>query len=146
MNGDGARRRRTGIFIILTLLLGACAHHRADEAAGGDGGINAYPTNYKSDIAAGMHAYLNDPTGIRDAVIAEPVLKAASMTMPSRYVVCLRFNAKKSATVYAGVQNAAAVFLAGRFDQFIDTPKEVQELCAEATYAPFPELQSLSRY
>jgi len=146
MNGDGARRRRTGIFIILTLLLAACAHHRAEEAAGGDGGINAYPTNYKSDIAAGMHAYLNDPTGIRDAAIAAPALKAASMTMPSRYVVCLRFNAKKSATVYAGVQNVAAVFLGGRFDQFIDTPKEVQELCADATYAPFPELQNLSRY
>jgi hypothetical protein len=145
INSGGARRRRTGIFIILALLLGGCAHHRAEEAAGASG-INAYPTNYKSDIAAGMHAYLNDPTGIRDAAIAEPVLKAASMTMPSRYVVCLRFNAKKNATVYAGVQNVAAVFLAGRFDQFVDTPKEVQELCADATYAPFPELQNLSRY
>jgi hypothetical protein len=136
------------MFIVLALLLGACAHHQRSEggAYGGEEGINAYPQSYKSDIEAAMHAYLNDPTGIQDAVISQPVLKPASLSMPERYVACLRFNAKKSATVYAGIKEVAAVFLAGRFDHFIDTPKEEQELCADATYAPFPELQTLSRY
>ena len=143
MNGGGACRRHVGLIIGVALLLGACAghHHRTDEA-GGDEGVNAYPTNYKTDILAAMHAYLNDPTAIRDASISEPELKAATLTMPSRYMLCLRFNPKKTATVYEGMREVAAVFVGGRFDQFIETPKDI---CAGATYAPFPELEKLAR-
>ena len=138
MNGGGAGRRHVGL-IIIALALSGCAggHHRTDEE-----GINAYPTNYKTDILAAMHVYLNDPTAIRDASISEPVLKPATLTMPSRYMLCLRFNPKKTATVYDGMREVAAVFVAGRFDQFIETPKD---LCAGVTYAPFPELEKLSR-
>ena len=89
-----------------------------------------------------MRVYLSDPTAIRDASISEPVLKPASLTTPSRYMLCLRFNPKKTATVYEGMREVAAVFVAGRFDQFVETPKE---LCAGVTYAPFPELEKLSR-
>jgi hypothetical protein len=142
MNGGGAGRRHVGL-IIVALALSACAggHQRTDEAGGGEG-VNAYPTNYKTDILAAMHAYLNDPTAIRDASISEPELKSATLTMPSRYMLCLRFNPKKTATVYDGMREVAAVFVAGRFDQFIETPKDI---CAGATYAPFPELEKLSR-
>jgi hypothetical protein len=138
MNGGGAGRRHVGL-IIIALALSGCAggHHRTDEE-----GINAYPTNYKTDILAAMHVYLNDPTAIRDASISEPVLKPATLTAPSRYMLCLRFNPKKTATVYDGMREVAAVFVAGRFDQFIETPKD---LCAGVTYAPFPELEKLSR-
>jgi hypothetical protein len=141
MNGGG-RRRHVGL-IIVALALSACAggRHRTDEA-GGDEGVNAYPTNYKTDILAAMRVYLSDPTAIRDASISEPVLKSATLTMPSRYMLCLRFNPKKIATLYEGVREVAAVFVAGRFDQFIETPKE---LCAGAAYAPFPDLEKLSR-
>jgi hypothetical protein len=125
------------------LLLGACAHHRGGEGgAGGDEGINAYPTNYKADILAAMHAYLSDPTGIRDASISEPTLRPATMSSPARYMACLRFNPKKTATVYDGMHEVVAVFLAGRFDQFNDQPKD---LCKDAAYAPFPELEKLTR-
>jgi len=141
MNGGGVGRRHVGLIIGVALLLGACAGHHRD-AAGEDEGINAYPTNYKTDILAAMHAYLNDPTAIRDASISEPVLKSASLTMPSRYMLCLRFNPKKTATVYEGMREVAAVFVGGRFDQFVETPKD---LCAGATYAPFPELEKLPR-
>ena len=139
MNGGG-RRRHVGL-IIMALALSACAggHHRTDEAGEG---VNAYPTNYKTDILAAMRVYLSDPTAIRDASISEPVLKPASLTMPSRYMLCLRFNPKKTATVYEGMREVAAVFVAGRFDQFIETPKDI---CAGVTYAPFPELEKLSR-
>ena len=140
MNGGGCRRH-VGL-IIIALALSACAggQHKTDENGGE--GVNAYPTNYKTDILAAMHVYLNDPTAIRDASISEPVLKPASLTMPSRYMLCLRFNPKKTATVYEGMREVAAVFVAGRFDQFIETPKD---LCAGVTYAPFPELEKLSR-
>jgi hypothetical protein len=128
-----------GFVVGAALGLAACAHHRGD-----DEDVNAYPANYKADILAAMHVYLNDPTGIRDAAIAEPVLKSTGtgMDAPTRYLVCVRFNPKRSATVYDGVRDVAAVFLAGRFDRFIDTPKQQ---CADAAYAAFPELQKLSR-
>lgn len=130
----------------LALLLGACASQHGSGASGSAAAINVFPANYKTDIQAAIRVYLNDPTGIRDAAISEPVLKPATMAMPERYVACLRFNAKRTATVYAGMKEIAAVFLAGRFDQFIDSQKEEQELCANAAYTPFPELQTLSRY
>jgi hypothetical protein len=141
MNG-GRCRRHVGL-IIVALALSACAggHQRTDEAGGGEG-VNAYPTNYKTDILAAMRVYLSDPTAIRDAGISEPVLKSASLIMPSRYMLCVRFNPKKTATVYEGMREVAAIFVAGRFDQFVEPPKE---LCAGVTYAPFPELEKLSR-
>jgi hypothetical protein len=117
------------------LMLGACGH---DLASDSDSGINAYPANYKSDILAAMHAYLNDPTGIRDAAISDPALKSSGNV--TRYVVCLRFNPKKNTREYAGSREIAAIFLAGRFDRFVDTPKEE---CSGVTYAAFPELQKL---
>ena len=138
--------RRVGLVVGLALLLSACAGQRRSGAYGSAEEINTFPANYKADIQAAMHAYLNDPSGIRDAMVSEPVLKPATMAMPERYVACLRFNAKRTDTVYAGMKEIAAVFLAGRFDQFIDSPKEEQDLCANAAYTPFPELQTLARY
>jgi hypothetical protein len=99
----------------LTFTLGACGHN----LPGSDDGINTYPANYKSDILAAMHAYLNNPTGIRDAGLSEPTLKSSGNV--TRYVACLRF-------------------MGGRLDRFVETPKQE---CTGATYAAFPELQNL---
>jgi hypothetical protein len=140
--------RAVTLLIGAALLLGACAHgHRGEGGGEGDGEINAYPTDYKLEILAGMHAYLNDPTGIRDAAISQPALKPIGKSdlfnsAPTHYLVCVRFNPKKSATEYSGVREVAAIFIAGRFDQFIETPKEQ---CADAVYAPFPELERMAR-
>jgi hypothetical protein len=138
-SGGGTRRNRAGLILGLALLLAACGHHRGGDAADED--VNVYPASYRAEILAGMHAYLNDPTGVRDAAISGPMLKSTGFGEPNRYMVCVRFNPKQSATVYAGVREVAAVFLAGRFDRFIDAPKQ---LCADAAFTPFPELQKLS--
>src|SRR5580658_10036486 len=129
MNGGAARR--ASLLVGVTLLLGACGHHYgfdADSAGSDEDGVNAYPKNYKSDILAAMH----------DAAISDPALKSAGNN--TRYVVCLKFNAKKNASEYAGVKEIAAVFLAGRFDQFVEA---VKDQCAGVSYLPFPELQKL---
>ena len=157
----GARRRRAGflpcLFAGASLLLG-CSHGQGVGFGGGaeDDGLNDRPVNYKPDILSAMHAYLNDPTGVRDAGIAEPALKSINNT--KRYVVCVRFNAKKGRNEYAGVKEVAGVFVAGRFDRFVEMPRETpgdqgqaQEQararapCADAVYAAFPELEKLSR-
>ena len=139
MNGGAARR--ASLFLGVILLLGACGQHLGlgtDASSSDAEALNAYPTNYKSNILAAMHAYLNDPTGIHDAAISEPALKTSGNV--TRYVVCLKFNPKKNASEYAGVKEIAAVFLLGRFDQFVEAAHDV---CAGAAYVPFPELQKL---
>ena len=91
-------------------------------------------------ILAAMHAYLNDPTGIRDATISEPMFKPIGNG--TRYVVCLRFNGKQDNGMYAGDKLIAAEFLAGRFDDFVDVAA-AREPCAGAVLVPFPELEQL---
>ena len=88
--------RNVSLLLSLVFALGACGH---DVVPDGDE-INIYPTNYKSDILAAMHAYLNYPTGIRDAVISEPVLKWSGTV--NRYVACLRFTQKRTSANMAG--------------------------------------------
>ena len=143
MRGDGFRRVAVlmpALILGPALVLGACSHNAPSTEAAATSELNTPPADYKRDILAGMHAYLNDPTGIRDAEIAQPALKTVGSFQ--RYVVCLRFNAKKRGSEYAGVKEIAAVFMVGRFDHFVD---KAQEQCAGAAYAPFPELQKLSR-
>ncbi len=136
-----------GLFLGLAIVLGGCSHDEGlNTMAGGgdDDDINARPVNYKPDILRAMHAYLNDPTGIRDAGIADPVLK--SLGGSKRFVVCVRYNAKKGRNDYVGVKEVAAVFVAGRFDRFVETAHDTaNDQCAGATYAAFPELEKLSR-
>lgn len=130
--------RRATLVLGVAFLLGGCGHHSPVAHSDDDSGINAFPANYKTDILGAMHVYLNDPTGIRNAAIAAPALK--KIGGETRYVVCVQFNPKKNDTDYAGIKELAAVFLAGRFDHFVETPKDQ---CASATYTPFPELQKL---
>jgi hypothetical protein len=119
----------------LTVALGACVHGIGVD---NDSGINVYPANYKSDILAAMHAYLNNPTAIRDAAISEPALRGSGNV--TRYIACLRFTPKKNASEYAATKEIAAVFMGGRLDRFVDLPKEE---CTGVAYAAFPELQRL---
>jgi hypothetical protein len=59
-----------------------------------------------------------------------------------RYVVCVRYNAKDRDGRYTGSKLGAAIFAGGRFDGFREQPKEV---CDQAEFKPFPELEKLSR-
>jgi hypothetical protein len=141
---SGSRNLAALLLAFLAVSLGACGHHQPDTTTEND--INVYPNNYKSDILGAMHAYLNNPTGIRDAAISDPALKTVANV--TRYTACLKFNAKKdSGNDYAGARTIAAVFQVGRFDRFVDgtNPKETnaKDLCTGVTYAPFPELQKL---
>ena len=65
-----------------------------------------------------------------------------SVGSDNRYLVCVRFNGKRRGNEYAGVREIGAVFVAGRFDRFVET---VREQCAGVAYAPFPELGKLAR-
>jgi hypothetical protein len=104
---------------------------------------NVYPKNYKDDLLAYMRSYLNDPTHIRNAGIATPQLKYEGPG--DRYMVCVRYSARDDHGHYAGVKEGAAVYVSGRLDHFIDEKKQVEQLCKDAAFAPFPALETLSR-
>ena len=104
---------------------------------------NVFPQNYKADLMAFLHTYLNDPTHIRGAAVSPPQRK--NVGPGERYIACVRYNARKSGGQYAGSKDGVAIYVSGKLDRFFDGPNEVGELCKDATYTPFPELETLTR-
>jgi hypothetical protein len=104
---------------------------------------NIPPQGYKQDLMAYMRTYLNDPTHIHGAAVSQPALK--DFGPGQRFMACVRFNARKSDGKYAGSKDGVAVFVSGKLDRFFDAPKDVRELCKDAVFAPFPELEALTR-
>ena len=103
---------------------------------------NVFPQSYKQDLLAFLRTYLNDPSHIREAGVSQPALKKAGPG--DRYVACVRYNARKMGGKYAGVKDGAAIYVSGKLDHFIDG-KEAQPFCKDVAYAPFPELERLTR-
>ncbi len=103
---------------------------------------NVFPQNYKQDLLAFLRTYLNDPSHIRAAGVSQPQLKTVGAGQ--RYVACVRYNARNSEGKYAGSADGAAVYVSGKLDRFLDG-KQAQPFCKDAAYAPFPELERLTR-
>src|SRR5450830_1648191 len=93
---------------------------------------NIVPQGYKQDLKAYMRTYLNDPTGIRDAAVAPPVLK--DFGPGQRFMTCVRFTERKSDGKYGAPKEGVAVYVSGKLDRFFDTPRDVRELCKDAAY------------
>ena len=106
---------------------------------------NIYPQNYRQDLLAFLRTYLNDPAQVRGAAVSQPQLKYIGPG--DRYVSCVRFNARNTDGKYVGSKDGAATFVSGKLERFFDTPRELRELelCKYATFAPFPELERLTR-
>jgi hypothetical protein len=98
------------------------------------------PSNYKADIVAFMRTYLNNPSGVRNAFASQPGLREVNGLR--RYTVCLRYTARKSDGQYAAPKDSIVLYVDGRLDRMVDNARE---LCKDATYEPFPELEHLSR-
>jgi hypothetical protein len=133
---------RLALFVF-PLLLAACA----GEGPGSmtftdDRGIASqpYPANYKPELLAFMKTYLNNPVGVKDALLAEPVQRTVGGRL--RYVTCLRYNAKDSDSYYRGQRERAVLYVDARLDRIIE---DAGEVCAGAVYAPFPELEKMVR-
>jgi hypothetical protein len=103
---------------------------------------NVFPQNYKNDLMAFLRTYLNDPTHVRNASVSQPVLKQVGPG--ERYVACVRYNARVDGK-YASVKDGVATYVSGKLDRYFSTPQDVKEFCKDAVYAPFPELETLTR-
>jgi hypothetical protein len=130
--------------LLLPLTLAACFGSDGDRPSlmegAQAGGPQPFPDNFRGDTLALMHAYLNNPVGVRDAGIAEPVLREVGGRQ--FYVSCLHFTPRESDGSYRSMRERAAIFVNGRGDRVVD---RASELCAGAVYAPFPELEKMTR-
>jgi hypothetical protein len=99
-----------------------------------------FPNNYRPELLAFMKTYLNNPVGVHEAAVAEPVLHTISGH--GRYVVCVRFTPRESDGSYREPRERAILFIDGRLDRM---GEKAGELCAGAVYAPFPEMEKMTR-
>jgi hypothetical protein len=130
--------------VLLPIALSACA--ASDDSKPitftEDRGVSnqPFPNNYRTEMLAFLKTYLNNPVGVRDAVIADPVQRVVGGRQ--RYVVCLRYSARESDGGYREPHERAVLFVDGRLDRIIENGLEP---CAGAVYAPFPELEKMTR-
>jgi hypothetical protein len=147
--------RISWLFLLIGIAAGGCAdsyqielERKTLEAQ------NVLPQNYKPDLLAFMHTYLNNPENVRDAAMSEPQKLLVLDT--ERYAACLRYNAKNNAGRYTGLRDHLAVFVSGKFDRLIELGRAdasagaerlrpLRDYCAAASYQPFPELEKLRR-
>jgi hypothetical protein len=130
---------------MLPVVLAACAgsDDGRDSAFSMDTAGDAnqpFPNNYRPELLAFMKTYLNNPVGVHDAAMAEPVQRTVGGH--PRYVSCLRFAPRETDGSYREARERAILFVSGRLDRMIE---KAADIGAGAVYAPFPELEKLTR-
>jgi hypothetical protein len=129
--------------LLLPLTLAACLDSEETRTTSFVESANAeqpFPANYKPEILAFLRTYLNNPVGVHEAVIAEPVQRTINGRV--RYVSCLRFAERQSDGSYREARERGVLFVGGRLDRVIPNASEE---CAGAAYVGFPELEKLQR-
>jgi hypothetical protein len=144
--GTSAKIKTAKIAAILLLPIALAACAGSDEVKSitytDDRGVSnqPFPNNYKNEILSFMKTYLNNPVGVRDAVMAEPVQRVVGGRL--RYVSCLRFSPRDSDGNYREPRERAVLYVDGRLDRIIENAGDA---CAGAAYAPFPALETMVR-
>ena len=138
------RSVKIAVIVLLPVMLSACA--AVDESKPitftDDRGVSSqpFPKNYRTEVQSFLRTYLNNPVGVRDAVMAEPIERVVGGRL--RYVACLRFSARESDGGYREPRERAMLFVDGRLDRIIENAAEP---CAGVAYAPFADLEKLTR-
>jgi hypothetical protein len=99
-----------------------------------------FPSNYRTELVAFMRTYLNNPVGVHEAAVAEPVQRTIGGRV--RFVSCVRFAERQSDGGYREARERAVVFVGGRLDRIAQNAGDV---CTGAVYAAFPELEKMTR-
>ena len=138
------RSAKFAAMLLLSTMLSACA--ASDDGKSitytDDRGVSSqpFPKNYRTEVLAFLKTYLNNPVGVRDAVMAEPVERVVGGRL--RYLSCLRFSPREPDGGYREPHVRAILFVDGRLDRIIENAVEP---CAGVAYAPFAELEKLTR-
>jgi hypothetical protein len=138
------RSAKIAAMMLLPIMLSACA--AVDDSKPitytDDRGVSSqpFPKNFRAEVLAFLKTYLNDPVGVRGAVMAEPVERVVGGRQ--RYVVCLRFSPRESDGSYGEPRERAVLFVDGRLDRIIENAVEP---CVGVAYVPFAELEKMTR-
>src|SRR5882762_2716947 len=130
---------------ILLLSIGLAGCITSDDSSGpttftDDRGVanQPFPNNYRTETLAFMRTYLNNPVGVREGAIANPVQRTIGGRL--RYVACVRYSAKDLDGGYRPAVERGVLFVDGRLDRIIEN---ATESCAGVSYASFPELERM---
>ena len=138
----GRLAKRAGV-LVLPLALAGCFGNDGGRPSVGDAGVagqQPFPDNYRTDVIAIMRSYLNDPAGVRDASMAEPVQRDVGGR--PFYVGCLHYTPRETDGSYRNMRERAVIYVNGRPDRVVE---RTSELCAGAVYTAFPELEKMTR-
>jgi hypothetical protein len=122
---------KRGAVVVLALAICGCAKQEKPKPIE----ANVPPADFRTQVADQVRRQLA-PKNVKDAYIAEPVLKTFLPT--PRYVVCVRFNSTDDSGANKGNKFYAAYFYAGKITQVVDA---TVEQCDKVAFLPFPELQ-----
>ena len=136
MMGGQARVLAKGGWAVALLAITLCACSSFGEKKQIE--ENVYPADYKVRIREWLALQVADPKSIRDAYIAEPALKARGAV--TRYIVCLKYDAKGENGQYQGNKEFAAFYYAGQITQIAEATRET---CENALYRPYPEIEKM---
>jgi hypothetical protein len=130
--------------LLLPIALAACAGSDDSKSISftDDRGVSnqPYPANYRTELLSFMKTYLNNPVGVHDAAMADPVQRTVGGRL--RYVSCLRFSPRESDGSYREPRERAIIYVDGRLDHVAENASDA---CAGAVYGPFPELEKMTR-
>jgi hypothetical protein len=93
---------------------------------------NILPNDYRGQIATFLSTVLVDRADFTNAQIGTPALEQVGSS--EHYVVCVLFNGRNEH------REKAVLYLGGNINQVVDAQPGQ---CANAAYAPFPELAAL---
>ena len=100
-----------------------------------------FPKNYHGELLAFLRTYINNPVGVRDASMAEPVERTVGGRL--RYVSCVRYTAKDmGGKYYLTPQEIGISYVDGLLDRAVENASEA---CAGADYKPFPDMEKMTR-
>ena len=129
---------------MLPIALAGCASSSDGDSISftNDRGVASqpFPDNYRAELLAFMKTYLNNPVGVHDAAMAEPVQRTVGGRL--RYVSCLRFIPRETDGSYRNSRERAILYVNGRLDRVVENASDI---CAGAVYVPFPDLEKMTR-
>jgi len=132
------------VILTLPVLLSACAGGDDSRSVTytDDRGVSnqPFPANYRTEILAFMRSYLNNPAGMHEAALAEPTQRVIGGRL--RYIACIRFIPREADGSYREPRERGILFVDGRLDRLLENASEP---CAGAVYAPFPDMEKMTR-
>ncbi len=133
--------------LLLPLALAGCLTDGDDSGRSfsftSDRGVadQPFPGNYHTEILAFMKTYLNNPVGLHDTAMAEPVQRTVGGRL--RYVSCLRYAVREARRQLSRAAASTPSFMSmGGSTMSSKTPAS---FVPAQTYAPSPELAAMVR-